>query len=288
MEGLTATVICLCYNQGRFVREAIQSVFDQTYPNVELLVVDDASSDDSVAVIRACLQGHPQIKFFPLETNSGNCRALNVALAHAKGDFIVDLAADDILMPDRIAEGVKDLELAGSEYGVHFTDALWIGENGERLHLHSERFPHDGIPQGNVYRDLISRFFICSPTMMFKAGVIRSLGGYDESLAYEDFDFWIRSSRLFKYCYSPKVLAKKRVVRNSMSQKQFSFFNPQLESTFHVCEKIMALNRSGEEQKALSKRIFYEMRVCIRLFHFTLFWRYAGLLIRNSRRQYLE
>lgn len=288
MEYPSVSVICLCYNQGRFVREAIKSVIDQTYPNVELLVVDDASSDDSVAVIRACLKEHPEIKFFSLETNSGNCRAFNIALAHAKGEFIIDLAADDMLMPGRISEGVKDLDLAGTEYGVHFTDALWIRENGEEMHLHSDRFPHDQIPQGNIYKDLISRFFICSPTMMFRASVIRELGGYDESLAYEDFDFWIRSSRLFMYCYSPKVLTKKRVVRNSMSQKQFSFFNPQLKSTFRVCEKILALNRSAEEQKALSKRIFYEMRVCVRLLHFTLFRKYAGLLIRNSRRRYSE
>lgn len=288
MVGPTATVISLCYNQGRFVREALQSVIDQTYPNVELLVVDDASSDDSVAVIRACLKDHPRIKFFALKTNGGNCRAFNMALAHAKGEFIIDLAADDVLMPERIAEGVKDLQLAGSEYGVHFTDALWIRENGQRLHLHSDRFPHDRIPQGDVYKDLISRFFICSPAMMFRASVIRSLGGYDETLAYEDFDFWIRSSRIFKYCYSPKALVKKRVVRNSMSQKQFSFFNPQLKSTFLVCGKIMLLNRSRAEQKALSNRIFYEMRVCVRLLNFTLFWRYVGLLIRNSRRRYID
>lgn len=286
MADPTVSVICVCYNQARFVLEALQSVMRQNYPNVELLVVDDGSSDDSVAVIRAWLKDYPQVKFFALQTNCGNCKAFNVALAHAKGEFIIDLAADDMLMPERVAEGIKDLRLAGIEYGVHFTDALWINETGKELRLHSDRFPHETVPRGNVYKDLVSRFFICSPTMMFKASVIRSLGGYDESLSYEDFDFWIRSSRVVKYCYSPKVLTKKRVVKNSMSQKQFSFINSQLKSTFHVCEKILLLNRSAEEQRALSKRILYEMRVCIRLFHFRLLWKYAGLLMRNSRGPY--
>ena len=282
MELPVVTVICLCYNQGRFVREAIDSVLKQTYPRVQLIVVDDASTDHSVEVIRECVEENPEIKFLPLPVNVGNCRAFNIGLSHAAGDFIIDLAADDVLLPERIAQGVKDLDGAGSDFGVNFTDALWINEAGEFLRKHSDRFPHESVPTGDIYRDIIARFFICSPTMMFRREVIQSLNGYDESLAYEDFDFLIRSSRKYKYHYSPKVSVKKRVVNNSMSKKQFSYFSSQLKSTFIICEKILALNRSSEEQRALSKRILYEMRVCLKLFHFPLLCRYAKLYVRNS------
>lgn len=280
------TVICLCYNQGRFVTEAIRSVLDQTYPNIQLLVVDDCSTDDSEAVIRETIALHRGIQFFPLPRNVGNCKAFNYALRHATGDFIIDLAADDVLLPERVSKGVSALRAAGEPFGVSFTDADWIAENGTHLYRHSERFPHASIPQGNIYRELIARFFICSPTMMFRRSVIDALGGYDEDLAYEDFDFWVRSSRHFCYCYTPEVLVKKRVVRHSMAQKQFSFFSLQLKSTFRVCEKVMALNRTRAEQKALGRRLLYETKICLRLLNFPLAREYAKLYVKNTRLSY--
>lgn len=286
MAAPVVTVICLCYNQERFVREALQSVLDQTHPNIQLLVVDDGSMDNSVQVIRDYIADFPTVRFFPLPFNVGNCKAFNHALAHAEGEYIIDLAADDVLLKERIAEGVRALSEAGADYGVNFTDACWIDEDGASLYKHSQRFPHETIPQGNIYTDLVERFFICSPTMMFRTEVIRSLGGYDESLAYEDFDFWIRSSREHLYCYTPRVLVRKRIVKNSMSQRQFRLFNPQLRSTFRICEKILALNRSSDEKRALARRIQYEMRVCLRLLHIPLFMKYTGLLLRNQRARY--
>lgn len=280
------TVICLCYNQERFVKESIRSVLNQTYPDIELIIVDDASTDNSVEVIKESVAEHPQIQFLPLPENSGNCKAFNHALSVAKGEYIIDLAADDVLLPDRVEKGVMALTEAGDSFGINFTDADWIAEDGSHLYRHSDRFPHDTIPEGNIYKDLIGRFFICSSTMMFKRKVIDSLGGYDEDLAYEDFDFWIRSSRNFNYCYTPEVLVQKRMVKSSMSQKQFTIFSPQLKSTFKVCEKIVALNKSAGEQKALAKRILYEMTVCVRLLNFSLALDYAILYFKNKYGKY--
>ncbi|HEX8038588.1 MAG TPA: glycosyltransferase [Chryseosolibacter sp.] len=286
MASSRVTVICLCYNQERFVREAIESVLSQTYTDVQLIVVDDASSDGSVQVIESCVRLHPQIKFVKLLTNSGNCKAFNRGLEHAEGDFIIDLAADDVLLPDRVSRGVEALTRAGDLFGVNYTDAEWISEEGGHLRFHSDHFPHHSVPEGNVYKALVERFFICSPTMMFRRTVIDQLGGYDEELAYEDFDFWIRSSRDFLYCYTPAALVKKRVVKGSMSQRQFSFFSPQLRSTYRVCEKILALNRDRQEQRALAKRILYEMSVCVKLLDLRLALRYTWLYLKNARMQY--
>jgi glycosyltransferase involved in cell wall biosynthesis len=280
------TVICLCYNQARFVKEAIQSVFDQTYQPIELIVLDDASTDNSTSEILEALKDHPEVKFIQMTTNRGNCRAFNHALSFATGVFIIDLAADDLLLKQRVAKGVAALSEAGERFGVNFSDADWIAEDGTHLYRHSDRFPHHTVPTGDVYKSLIELFFICSPSMMFTREVIDSLGGYDESLAYEDFDFWIRSSRRFKYCYTPEVLVKKRTVKDSMSVNQFTRGNPQLRSTYRVCEKIIDLNRSNDEKRALAKRIRYEMRVCLRLLNFSLFIDYARLYLRNRSRRY--
>ena len=282
------SVICLCHNQSAFVMEAITSVKNQTYQNIELIVVDDASTDDSVEVIHQCLKLYSDIQFIPLKRNVGNCKAFNHGLRFSHGEYVIDLAADDLLLPDRISRGVQAFNAAGECFGVNFTDAEWITADAKKLRIHSERFPHDTVPQGDVYVQLIRRFFICSPTMMYRGALIRALGGYDETLAYEDFDFWIRSSRDHHYCYTPEILVKKRVVKRSMSEKQFSLFSRQLHSTYRVCEKIMALNRSTVEQKALSERLRYEMRVSIRLLAFRLAVKYVRLYFRNRRMRYLN
>jgi glycosyltransferase involved in cell wall biosynthesis len=286
MDNPLVSVICLCYNQASFVREAVLSVIRQTYRDIELIIIDDASTDNSVEVISDVLKSHPSIKFIPLKKNVGNCKAFNMGYRLSRGQYLIDLAADDVLLPARIERGVQVLAAAGPPFGVNFSDAEWIDSAGKLLQIHSRRFPHHTIPQGDIYKSVIERFFICSPTVMFTRAVMEELGGYDEELLYEDFDFWIRSSRKFFYCYTPEVLVKKRVVKNSMAERQFSLFSPQQYSTFRICEKILKLNRNREEQKALNSRVKYEIRVTLRLLMIGLAWKYVKLWRANSRLRY--
>ncbi|MCK6616615.1 MAG: glycosyltransferase [Cyclobacteriaceae bacterium] len=288
MSSPLVSIVCLCYNQGRFVEEAVQSALQQTYPNIEVLVVDDASTDDSAQRIRAIAANRPSVKTLFLKTNHGHCRAFNKAYGMVTGDFIVDLAADDVLLPERVAIGVSDLEKAGSGYGVHFSDAGYIDASGKHLFNHSDNYPHETIPLGDIYIELIRRYFICPPTMLFRRSVLEALGGYDESLSFEDFDFWIRSSRQFSYAYSPKVLVKKRVVTSAQNRRQFRFFSRESATTYKVCEKIMKLNRSRAEQEALSKRVLYEMRLNTRLLNFGLVKKYFQLWNKNRELVYPE
>ena len=282
------SVVCLSYNHERFIDEAIQSVLSQSYPSIELIIVDDASTDLSAQKIRDIVSSNPTIITLLLDQNLGNCKAFNKGLALAKGDFVIDLAADDVLLPTRVDEGVKALENSGPDYGVNFSDAELIDESGNLLFCHSERFPHNAIPEGRIYMECIRRYFICPPTVMFRREVMDYLGGYDESLSYEDFDFWIRSSRKFKYCYSPKALVKRRMIGNAMARSQFQFFSRHSKTTFQVCEKILKLNQSREEQSALTKRIGYEIRLNLRLLNFRIVWMYILLRRKNKRMSYVH
>lgn len=286
MAAPLVTVICLCYNQKRFLQEAIKSVINQSYSPIQLIVVDDASTDGSPETINQLKTQYPQLEVLLLKENVGNCRAFNRGLALAKGECLIDLAADDVLLSDRIRKGVEALKQAGGDYGVHFCDAELIDERGSFLNHHSDKYPHHSIPQGDIYVQVIKRYFICPPTIMFRKSVMDALGGYDETLAYEDFDFWIRSSRQFKYMYSPEPLVKKRIVKHSLGSKQEKFFNQHAKSTYRVCKKILDLNRTGEEKKALTKRIQYEIKLSLRLLNIWLAIKYAALLVSNMRKQY--
>jgi glycosyltransferase involved in cell wall biosynthesis len=279
MSNPLVSVICLCYNHEKFVKQAILSALNQTYSNVEVIVVNDASTDNSAAVVQELLTANPQLTFLNLERNVGNCKAFNIGFAQSKGDYIIDFAADDILLENRIQEGVNAFQSAGNEYGVQFSDAELIDEEGGKLGLHSYKYPHDSIPSGDIYLQLIKRYFICAPTMLIKREVLSHLKGYDETLAYEDFDFWIRSARKFKYIYLPQALVQRRILHNSMKNDQFKKGSNQLRATYKVCEKINRLNSSDEENRALRLRLRYEFKICLKLFEVGLAIKYLRLLM---------
>lgn len=271
------SVICVCYNHARFVVEALESVKNQTYSNIELIIVDDGSSDNSALVIHEWLKQYPETAFLDLKENIGYTKAFNKAFRLAKGEFYIDLAADDVLLPNRIEKGVQGFLEKGARYAIQFSDAHFIDVNGKPMGKHSDKFPHSSIPQGDVYVEVIQRYFICSPTMLVRKSALDALGGYDENLAYEDFDLWVRLARQHHFFYLPEVLLLKRKVPGSLGQRQYAFRSKQMESTFGICKKIKEMNRSGAERKALKRRVLYELRQCLLFLNWPLASRYIGL-----------
>jgi len=267
MSQPLVSVICLCYNHARFINEAIASVLAQTYPAIEIIIVDDGSGDDSVAAIERIVAKHPHIQFLSLKENIGNCAAFNHGLALASGEYVVDFATDDVLLPRRIEKQVALFETLDATYGVIFTDAEYIDEQSRPFRKHFEYlFAKDllgHIPQGDVYTDVLRRYFICSPTMLVRRKVMDELKGYDETLAYEDFDFWVRSSREYKYAFLDEPLTQVRRGHRSMSTFLYARGNKQLESTFRICRKAMQLNRTQADKEALVWRVRYEFRQAV-------------------------
>jgi glycosyltransferase involved in cell wall biosynthesis len=258
------SIICLCYNHERFIKEALDSVLAQTYPNIEIIIVDDSSTDSSVSFIREYCKAYPHIRFISTETNIGNCAAFNKGWHNTKGEFIIDFATDDILLPNRVEKQVAAFKQLDETYGVVYTDALYINDAGEPLQYHCK---HDSkgklisfAPSGDIFKELLLKYFICPPTMMMRRSVFEKLKGYDESLAYEDFDFWVRSSRYYKYYFLDTVTTQRRVHNASLSQGFYKPGNKLLRSTLQVCEKAVALVQTVKEKQALIKRLRYEAR----------------------------
>jgi glycosyltransferase involved in cell wall biosynthesis len=269
MQTPLVSVICLCYNHASFVEEAIQSVLAQTYTNIQIIVVDDASTDNSVAVIRDTIlrSGRMDIQFLPLPENIGNCRAFNRGLALAKGEYIIDLATDDFMVPERIERQVKFFSSLDETYGVIFSDAIYVNEEGNFLYNHFEELARKRlvytIPRGDIFCDILTTYFISSPSMMTRKKVFEALNGYDEELAYEDFDFWVRSSRIYKYDYIDEKLTVVRKSTRSMSTGWYKIGDRQLHSTYLVCRKAQKLIRTPKEKNSLVGRVRYELRQSI-------------------------
>lgn len=278
------TVICTCYNHAQYVLDSLRSVASQTYPNVELIVIDNASTDGSVAQINAFCAQFPATRFIQNTTNRGLCRAFNQGLALAMGDYVIDLAADDRLLPHRIARQVERFLSLPAYYGVVFSNATYIDAQGEFLRHHHPVRP-DGhtterVPTGNVFQDILTRYFINTATMMMRRDMLTSLGGYDETLAYEDFDLWVRSARNYRYAYIDEVLTQKRVLPNSLGQQIIKTDNTLLDSTWRVCQKAFVLCQTADEYKALADRIRQFIRKCFYTEHYKLAAQFGQLLIQ--------
>lgn len=259
------SVICLCHNQLSYVRQGIQSVLDQTYPEIELIVVDDGSTDGSKEMISAFIRDK-DIEFIDIPDSIGNCAAFNRGFRLSKGAYIIDLAADDLLLPERVLRGINTF--LKTDAGVTFCDVMNVDENEVELGTHYKRDSDEvlleEVPEGDVYLELVKRYFISPPGMMIKREVLEELDGYDESLSYEDFDFWIRSSRRWKYAFTDDVLVQKRDIIGSLSDEQFIYKSKHQETTLRVCQKIKALNRTKLEDSALRKRSIYEITQCMK------------------------
>lgn len=268
------SVICLCHNQGRFVRQALDSVVAQTYPAWELLVVDDASTDDSPAQIRAFAAEYPATKAIFLLENRGNCRAFNLALRESRGEYILDLAADDRLRPDRLARQLEGFQQVADDVGVLFHNAAFIAESGQRtgtfFPVDASQKPTVVVPEGDLFAALLRHRPVCAPTMLVRRAVFDELGGYDETLAYEDFDFWVRSARRWQYVFQHEILTEKRVLRGSLGSRFYEKENPLLPSALVVCRKAKTLSRTDDERDALRFRVRYFLRQSWYTHHFAL------------------
>lgn len=257
-------VICLCYNHEKYVEEAMKSVLAQSYPS-ELIVIDDASADNSVRKIKNFIKEKSanQIKTIFLDSNIGNCKAFNKALNLTDADYIIDLAADDILLSKRVEAGVNNLE-QNPEVAINFANANYINEKGEFVKPHysvdEKGQSKELVPQGELFHQILERYFICPPSIMFRSTFLKAIEGYDEELAYEDFDVMLRLSRKHPFSYTDKILVEKRLLASSMSTKQYKKDNRQLHSTLKICRKAYRMIQNKSEKKALLRRIAYESK----------------------------
>ena len=276
------SVICISYNHERFITAALQSVLDQTYPAIELIVIDNNSTDGSVARVEALMLQHPKIQLIRNRENIGICRAFNQGLKLAQGRYVIDLSADDVMHRERIARQVAGFERLAGDYAVIFSNAAFIDEND---HLTGYHFPIGPtgmttrqVPSGWVFKEILASYFVSTPTMMMRKDVLESLGGYDESLSYEDFDFWVRSARNYRYYYQDEVLTSKRIVRQSLSSQFRDRNSALLGSTLKVCYKAFDQCQTAEEYSALAGRIRWFIRQCFYTEQFELAIQFKELM----------
>lgn len=215
------SVLCICGDHGRFVGECLSSLEAQTWPNLEILVLDNASTDDSLQVIdgwaAATKRRHEVIRQGRAE---GVCRNFNTLFARARGAYFCLLAADDTLLPEKFERQVRLLEAAGPGVAVVYSDATQIDEAGKELPglFVSSHRKRDDCPEGEVLGELLKGNWIPAHGALTRRGAWEKCGPWDEALVYEDWDMWLRLAARYRFHFDPVPSAVYRIVSTSLSR----------------------------------------------------------------------
>ncbi|OAI94484.1 glycosyltransferase [Pseudomonas putida] len=177
------SVIIASYNHGPYIEKSIQSVLDQTYPHIELLVIDDGSTDDSVERIQRLQAVHGFD--FKVQQNQGLTRTLNDGIARSHGELIATFGSDDIMMPDRIAIQVAHMA-DKPEVGICAGNIELIDSNGD---LFPEKRQRRDTPfRRSDFEDMFleRKPYPPAPTLLFRREALEKVGGFDPSIRLED------------------------------------------------------------------------------------------------------
>jgi glycosyltransferase involved in cell wall biosynthesis len=197
-KSAMVSVIMPTYNRAHLLHESILSVLSQTYENLEIIVVDDGSSDDTKEVVTSF--SDPRINYI-WQPNRGRSNARNHGLSLARGNFIAFLDSDDLYLPDKIKSQVDYLE-KHPEAGMVYTSAYCINEKGEKL---AHRY--EATVSGEIYESIafFTTVTITLPTVMTYKTVFERVGGFDEKMdRFEDTDMWRRISKEYRIDAMPE------------------------------------------------------------------------------------
>lgn len=181
------TVLTTVYNGLPYLTECIDSVLNQTYKDFEFLIIDDASTDDSLEIIKSYKD--PRIKVVENEENMGQVRSLNRGLKIAKGDLIARLDQDDVCLPKRLEEQADYLE-KHPDITIVCSWEITIDSDGKKVRAWKGEIKNYGIFLGYVMLGLCP---VWHPSVMFRRDTVLGLGGFEPSYApAEDYQLWAR------------------------------------------------------------------------------------------------
>jgi len=223
------SVITPSYNQGQYIKQTVESVLSQQYPNLEYIVVDALSTDQTLDILTPF---QDQLTLI-VERDRGQSDAINKGLRRATGDIVCWLNSDDYLLPGT-------LHKVGSVF-EKYPDRLWLTGDCQVVNENGETIQEPIRLYKKLLRSLSPTFYlgitncICQPATFWRRSVHESLGYIDESLHYTmDYDWWLRLLKLQIPVVSPELFTAFRIHSASKGGSQF---DQQFTEDYAVCRK---------------------------------------------------
>ncbi len=200
---MSVTVIIPTFNREERLATAIKSVLSQSFGDLELIVVDDGSTDGTARLVSRLAEEHKEskVRYF-YQRNMGPSAARNLGIKNARGRYIAFLDSDDSWKKNKLK---KQMEAMGEDTLVSYTDEIWI-RNGVRVNQMKKHAKHSGW----IFSKCLPLCVISPSSVMIERSVFSAVGCFDESLRVcEDYDLWLRISNLFYiYCIHEKLIVK--------------------------------------------------------------------------------
>lgn len=242
------SIVTPVYNCGELVRTCIESVLAQNYPNFEHIIVDGASTDGTVEVIKE----YPHIKWIS-EPDEGEAEALNKALRMVSGDFIGWLNADDSYLDGTLKKVIQKLQHE-PECHLIYGKTLFVDEEGIPTNWVIPYAPLDVVSLTRWYR-----LNLFQPSMFFSTKLLHDVGFYREDLEYGvDYEYWFRiAAKGYKFHYIDHVLSKAMIYRSG--GKTGTPYNVKVEEWLEICGEYLASLDIGT--RIHFWKDFYEFRI---------------------------
>lgn len=225
MDRPAVTVGIPAYNHERFVDETLEAVAAQTYPNLELVVIDDGSSDRTYEKIERFLERHAdRFAWVHAATrpNKGVARTLNEIFAICRTDWIFVCASDDIIYPHRIAKQYEAIQGWNEpELAMIWSAVDWIDDEGKMLPAPPVKYPSHGIYR-NGHLDFLMVNTVYGGAPAFRTKAILNCGGFEPGLPFEDWNMWLKLAVRYPIGFVDETVSKYRVHgSNTSSPEQF-------------------------------------------------------------------
>jgi len=215
MANPNVNVIVRAFNCERTIGPALESILVQTYPDFEVIVVDDFSTDGTRRVLQAYTQQDARIKVIRNETNQGAFRSINIGLQQGRANYVAIQDGDDLSLPHRFETQVSFLEanpnialIGGGSYIID-EEGVEIGINKLALRRLEPEEVRQRLERGNIFSH---------SSLMFRRECIEAIGFYDEFFVFShDYEMLIRMADRFEIIYSDDIVVKWRYLKSSIS-----------------------------------------------------------------------
>lgn len=208
------SIIMNCLNGARYLPEAMDSAYAQTYDNWEIIFWDNASSDQSAEIVKSY---DGRVKYFRSENTYPLGRARNLAFKEAEGEYIAILDCDDIWLPNKLKEQIA-LFTKNPDLGMTYSNSIFFDNEGDKFHMFQAVRPQ----RGYVFGNLLEKNFISSETMIFRKSALDSLDYLfnEEFTMVMDYELTLRLAYLYEMDYIDEPLSKWRMHPGSESNKK--------------------------------------------------------------------
>jgi len=238
------SVVVPCYNHEKYVKETIESIVNQTYKNIELIVIDDGSIDNSVKIIQELANKYNFT--FIHRPNKGLSATLNEGIKLSKGKYFCVCASDDMYMPDKIEKQVEFMENTTESNIAGVAGYVCLIKKGKVVKLLKKKYTMEKYS----FQDILKhKFYLPAPTSFFRRDILIKVGGFDEDTSLEDWAIYLKLTyNGYLLIRLPYVMVYYRRHKSNYSNdiKNMDYARKKLLSKYRMCDGFKFANKRLE------------------------------------------